>query len=357
MVTVRMVHPQLSAIGWHWETGQRFLEREFLAQGRATALYRTSPVRPILEGETDRIRDRLEGDAPPRFPIGAQLKARGFTDYAALAVRASDGRPNAVSLATKAPGGFDDAQLEALAEAMPALSVVLEQRAERHLARTICEAYIGPRTGQRVLDGAMERGGFDELRAAVWFSDLRQFSEAAERLGTAASVALLNHWFGLVDNAVTARGGEILKLIGDAALVIFPVDNGDDAAACSRALDAAQHLQKLVAAARPMGGGRLRCGIGIALGDVAYGNIGAPRRLDFTVIGAAVNLAARLERLCSDLDAPVLTSAEVAQAVGGARLVAKGRHRLKGFPDPIEIHGLATSGTDPSSAIRMVSAR
>jgi adenylate cyclase len=166
-----------------------------------------------------------------------------------------------------------------------------------------------------VLQGQIERGDVERMRAAIWFSDIRDFTARSQALGVAGTVALLNEYFEIIGEAVEAEGGEILKFIGDASLVVFPCVRSDREA-CDRALAAAQRAQ--AAASAVLGAhkpGDFASGIGLHLGEVAYGNIGARDRLDFTIIGTTVNLTARLEDLCSVTGEPLLASAAFADAV------------------------------------------
>lgn len=336
MVTLRTLHPQLSAVGWFWETGRDFLERQYRVVSQDLAAFQASPVRPLLEGTTRRIRVRVAPEQYDRFPIIRDLGERGYTDYLALAVLAGDGRPNTMSLATRAPGGFTEAQIQALEAVLPALGAVLDRNAVRLIARNICTTYVGHSTGQRVFDGVIQRGAIETLRAAVWFSDLRRFTARTEALGARGTVDLLNRWFGVVGEAVEAEGGEILKFIGDAALVVFPVEGSDDTTACARALAAAQRTREGVIGLDTPDGLPIEFGVGLSVGEVAYGNIGAVKRLDFTVIGTTVNVAARLEGLCSALDEPVLACPAFAAAVA-APMTGVGTHTLKGLGAAIEI--------------------
>jgi adenylate cyclase len=205
------------------------------------------------------------------------------------------------------------------------------------LARAVADAYIGPRSGRRVLDGRIRRGDVESLRAAIWFSDLRGWSRLANTLPAADAVALANGYFERVEAAVVEAGGEILKLIGDAVLAIFPVEAagpdkpGDDAAACRAALEAARDAQ-----ARSAADGGAAFGIGLHVGELVYGNVGTPTRLDFTVMGQAVNLAARLEGLTKTLGRPVIVSEALARAAG-APCADLGEHAVAGWDRPVRV--------------------
>ncbi len=339
MFTLRTLHPQLVAVGWFWERGEPFVQREYRHKGVSDQAFLSSPVKPLLEGKEQRIRVPLTGPEAERYPIAMELHARGFTDYLAFALRAGDGRPNVMTLASKAAGGMAEEQVLALEAALPAVGLLLDRQALRLIARNVCTTYIGEHTGRRVLDGEIQRGAVERLRAAVWFADLRGFTARSLDLGVERTVELLNLWFGVVGEAVHAEGGEILKFIGDAALVVFPVRDGHDGPACRAALATARRTLEGVAALGAPDGLPIRFGVGLHIGEVAYGNIGAVDRLDFTVIGHAVNLAARLEALAGERGEPLLTSRAFAEA-SGEDLDPIGRYPLKGIPEPVEVYRL-----------------
>jgi adenylate cyclase len=232
---------------------------------------------------------------------------------------------------------------------MPALSTVLETMVLRRLAVNVLDTYVGRDAGARILSGDIRRGTGATLRAVLWYCDLRGFTSLADRLPLADLIGLLNGYFEIMGGAVQTRGGEILKFIGDAMLAIFPLADGEESEAHIRtkvndALDAAADAIKemelrnreLQAWGLPV----LKAGIALHVGDVMYGNIGAPDRLDFTVIGPAVNLVSRIQGLSSELMRPVLTS-EAFAAQCAERLVSEGRHPVKGLKEPIQVFGLS----------------
>jgi adenylate cyclase len=188
----------------------------------------------------------------------------------------------------------------------------------------------------------------ETIRAVIWLCDLRGFTALSERLPRDALIELLNEYLGAMCAALDAGGGEVLKLIGDALLGIFPVVAEEPAAACNRALDAAQKAQAALAAlnatrteaGKPM----IDYGVALHVGDVMYGNIGGENRLDFTVIGPAVNLAARIEGLCGELGRPVLLSADFVTA-SGVPAQALGTFVLKGLAEPQAIYAPSAPGT------------
>ena len=224
----------------------------------------------------------------------------------------------------------------------PGVAVNLEVQALRFTARTLLDTYVGRQAGARVLDGAIRRGMGETIRAIIWLCDLRGFTSLSEQMPRDELIELLNEYFGSMCAALDANGGEVLKFIGDALLAIFPIlDDDDQPSVCARALAAAENAQAALAAVNAAradaGEARIEYGIALHVGDVMYGNIGGENRLDFTVIGPAVNLAARIEGLCRDLGRPVLLSASFVAASG---LAAQhlGAFALKGLSAPQQIY-------------------
>ena len=341
------LHPQLRARTVLWEAeagGAMEIPRSHGVE--QTDLFLKSPVRLIFEGEPS-IRRRLSRpDCPLDFPITEEIKAQGYTDYTARPLPFSTRKMNAITLASKHPDGFSDLDLATVEAVMPLFGVLLELRNAYRTSETLMETYLGARSGHRVLAGTIQRGDVERINAVLWTSDLRDFTGLSTALPMAAVIELLDEYFEAMAQAIKAEGGEILKFIGDAILAIFPIEekHGGDAskacrasmAAARAALDNARH----VSAAREAAGKQpFRCGIALHVGDVMYGNIGAADRLDFTVIGPAVNLVSRIEVLNHQLALPLVFSAAYAAHWGGpARSL--GRHELKGFALPQEVFTL-----------------
>lgn len=351
-VTLRILHPQFLGTTYTWRAGSDEIE-EFRPPHTIvlSEAYLTSPYAPIFEG-AGAIRRRLEGaDAVLDFPVLAELKAEGATDYVALPLKFSTGQINALTLATTRPGGFLASELRRLDEALPVLAHAFELHATRETARAILETYLGPHRGQQVLEGRIRRGDGEEIHAVIWFCDLRGSTRLAAELPRSQYIALLNTFFECTAGPMLEHGGEVLNFLGDGALGIFPVGSGDaaasctgdDDAACARAIAAARdafaRVARLNADRQERGDRPLRFGIGLHRGDVVFGNIGVPQRLDFTVIGAAANETARIEAMCKTLDKPVLISAELARVVRQP-LVSLGFHVLAGVREPHEIFTL-----------------
>lgn len=344
-VSLRTLNPQVLAIGLSWRRGQA----EAAEVPRAHDIlespqYLNSPIRLIFEG-APMVRRRIEAGAGALdFPILEDLLREGCTDYLALPLPFSEGRMNVVSIATDRPGGFAPADLDRFAELMPLLALVLETKEMRRIADTLLETYLGRGAGQRVLSGLVKRGDGTTIAAALWYCDLRGFTRMSEQLPRDEVIGVLNDWFACMAAPVHARGGEVLKFIGDAMLAIFPIaDDLDRDRACFAALDAAEaalaDLDGLNEGRRAAGKAPLEMGLALHTGAVMFGNIGAPDRLDFTVIGPAVNLVTRIEGLCASLGCRLLASARFATPCG-SRLRSIGHHSLRGIAEQQEIFTL-----------------
>jgi adenylate cyclase len=341
---VPILHPQVHSYSARWDLGKGVSERFFRLTAETLPVLENSPVKTVYTGGGS---VRCDPTAPPRegeFGILADLRRDGMTDYVALSIPFSDGATKLLSLATRQPGGFTSEQMELLEAITPGIAINLEVQALRLTARTLLDTYVGRQAGARVLEGAIKRGMGETIRAVVWLCDLRGFTGLSEQLPRDALIELLNEYFGRMCAAIEASGGEVLKFIGDALLGIFPIPGKDSGAACARALAAAESARQALAAfnAAQVGAGRSTIEYGIALhvGDVMYGNIGGENRLDFTVIGPAVNLAARIEGLCSELRRPVLLSEAFVRA-SGLTADLLGSFSLKGLSTPQAIYAPA----------------
>jgi adenylate cyclase len=237
---------------------------------------------------------------------------------------------------TDRPGGFSEREIADLSGASKRLSIVADMNSQRQIAVNVLKAYLGPQTGLKVLAVQIRRGSGEAIDAVLWSSDLRRFTQMSDRLTGDSVIGLLNDLFDLQAKAITSHGGEILKFVGDGLLAIFPVARPEQAAAAAaaNALAAAQEAQAaltvLGARATPTGEPPLAIVVALHYGTVIYGNIGAADRLDFTVIGPAVNLVSRIEAIAKSLDLPLVVSDNFADAYGGT-LKSLGRHHLRGL--------------------------
>ncbi|MCP3405812.1 adenylate/guanylate cyclase domain-containing protein [Bradyrhizobium sp. CCGB01] len=338
---VRIQHPQWLGAAFMWTDGMReakvtrvdfdVLERsEFIG----------SPVSEMLDGATE-LRENLEGD-PSRgrkHAVYDEMRAKGLTDYVAWPLHHTLGKRHLVTFATDRPGGFDDAHVAALKNVLPVLALVSEIRIKNRLARTLLETYVGSHAGELILAGATRRGTGTTVRAAIMICDLRDFTKISDNWPRDDVIDLLNDYFDAMSEPIARHGGEILKFIGDGLLAIFPLGAPN---ACANLLHAVTEARQAMAALneRNNGTGRapLNYGIGVHVGDVMYGNIGSTSRLDFTVIGPAVNMASRLEALTKQLGRAVLLSHAFAELVEKQfELEHVGKHEVRGFSDPIEL--------------------
>lgn len=261
------------------------------------------------------------------------LKARGGTDYFGLPVKYSNGATANLVFATDIPGGFADSDIEKFAEIAAVLAPIAEVFSTRRVSLAVAEAYLGPRTGRRVLDGQITRGHIDSINAAIMVSDIRDWTGLSSRMAAEDALALANQYFEIIAHAVETNGGEILKLIGDGVLAIFPSDDQDERSrsACRQALSAARTALQTEDRSYD-----LHFGIGLHFGEVLYGNIGSKTRIDFTVLGHAVNIAARIEGFCGSLEIPLLLTREFADQTGETCSVVTTK-TLKGYSGQFEI--------------------
>jgi adenylate cyclase len=347
--TVRTLHPQIAAIGYVWSRGD--LEAKRVARDHAVMTspeFIASPLRILYQGEVSEIRRRLAETAANDFPILDEMRKQGATDYAIFAIRLPGGVRSSVSITSDAPEGFTDAQMAAFRTLIPLLSLIIEAREWAYIARSLMHVYLGSNAGEAVLSGQIQRGDARTIAAAIWYCDLRGFTQMSNELPRDLVIATLNDYFDTVARPVIARGGEILKFIGDAMLAIFPMqDDLDRDGKCRVALEAAMAalagLRDLNEMRTATGQPALKIGIGLHAGSVSYGNIGAAQgedaRLDFTVIGPAVNLATRIETLCPILDQPLLASRQFA-SICGSKLKHLGAYPLRGFAEHQDVYGL-----------------
>lgn len=343
-LVLRTLHPQFggAAVRWNADNGEvvfGMVDRDVWSR----PAYLESPIRPLYEGEVEGIRARLDLPIPagmPHYAIYEDLREEGFTDYVALPMRFVGGTRHACTWATRQPGGFSTADLQTIADLLPVLAMAVEIRMNRRITKNLLETYIGRRSGERILMGEIDRGSGETVSAAIWHCDLRGFTMLSERWPRDDVIASLNAYFDAMAGPVGEAGGEILKFIGDAMLAIFPMAEPD---ACERAfkaaLDAEAGMAELNRARRELGQEELGFGLALHVGDVMWGNIGAQQRLDFTVIGPAVNVAARLDELSKELRRPLVISGAFAARCGktGAVLERLGSYPLRGVESEIEV--------------------
>lgn len=343
---VPILHPQIFSFSGLWELGKGASERLYRAGPGLPQAMLNSPIGIAYQGGGPVRCDPAAPAKAGEYPILEDLRRDGYTDYLVYAVPFADGSFKALSLATRRRGGFASSELSLFEAMIPALAFNLEVQALRRTARTLLDTYVGAQSGGRVLEGQIQRGAGETISAVIWLCDLRGFTSLSERLPRDTLIDMLNGYFGPMCDAVLGHGGEVLKFIGDAMLAIFPV--GEDAAAtCARALAAARRAQSALSdeneRRQQAGLPRIEYGLALHVGDVMYGNIGSDTRLDFTVIGPAVNLTARIESMCRELGRQLLLSADF---VGASGIMAQslGRFSLKGVGADHEIFAPISPG-------------
>jgi len=342
-VHARTLHPEIYGFTVRWLPGRT---TEMIPQyhgGTSEAAYLNSAIYWLFGG-AERFRRRIgKPDVALDFSILPDLKSDGFTDYVALRVPFTDGTSGAMTLATRRPDGFDEDDIAFFDALLPHFALVLEARVGHRIAENVLKTYLGEDAGRRVLRGEVTRGSGEVIEAAILFADVRGFTELSETLPGDAVIELLNGYFESVILPVEGHGGQVLKLIGDGVLAIFPLGRGGAKPAClaagAAALEAFAHLAEVNRTRAAAGVRTIRIGITLHVGRVIYGNIGASSRLDFTVIGPAVNLVSRMQRLCRRFGKAMLFSADFVRQSGVSAL-SMGRHELQGVGAPQEVFAL-----------------
>jgi adenylate cyclase len=343
-VQFRIEHPQWGGARILWRAG--VAEAEILTYdhaARQTPEYLDSPVAEVHRGAAMVRRQLTLPPEPDEYPLFAQLREEGLTDYIAWPLEHTLGRRHVITFATDVPDGLSDEHLHFLQDLLPAFALVSEIRLKNRLARTLLETYVGPHASDEILAGAITRGSGRSVSAAIMVCDLRDFTGISELWPRDDVIDLLNEYFDAVCEPVERRGGEILKFVGDGLLAIFPLDRPTACADMIGAVvEARESMRTLNEDHVRHGRAVLRYGVGIHVGEVMYGNIGSRSRLDFTVIGPAVNAAARLENLTKTVGRPVLLSRAFADRANmPSAFESLGSFPLRGFGDEMEVFGLA----------------
>ena len=345
---VLFLHPLYHARGTIWtkETG---LQEQNWAHGLQDQPGWTKSVfyDLVVNNGPARIHfDLRDPDAGAEFPMMKELRSEGITEYLAFRMQFSDGSRHAASFATDSPHGFSEEDRNLLLNLDRLLAIRLEHAIRRELLHTLLTAYLGKDAAQRVLDGRIRREDIQSIDAVIWMSDLRDFTRLSDQLEPSALLGLLGDYFSVVVDAVRQEGGEVLKFIGDAVLAVFRVESRTTAEACEAAARATQVVEREInkhnTLRRDQGDEMIKYGIGLHQGTVNYGNVGSAERLDFTVIGPAVNMTARIEGLCGQLEHTVLMSQAVAKFVS-LPTTSLGPQALKGVEKPVEIYSLSST--------------
>ena len=341
---VDTLHPVHEGRAFRWRSEgieQPVVEYGPSNQGTAAAEWQKSPFYLLVSTGASELRRYLARGDPIDFPILSTLAAEGQTDYIAFVHRfgASSiiGEMNCVysSWVTSRSGGFAEAEVAALRRLVPMLALAIKCASLERIARTLVEVYLGHDAGEKVLSGRISRGVAERINAVIWYSDLRGYTTITDTASPDEIIPLLNDYAGAVIASIRSTGGDVLKLIGDGVLAIFRAD--DAAEACRCALRAEASLRAGVGAVNEQRAARgqsvTSVYLGLHIGEVHYGNIGSDDRLDFTVIGPAVNEASRITAMCRSVDRSVLLSSEFAAATPEperSTLVSVGRYALRG---------------------------
>jgi adenylate cyclase len=356
------LHPQWGGYSYLWRRDLNAIEpSKFERDNENSRVWLTSPFAYLVgqaraEGGSGdpwrHLRRHLCGpEALLDFPLLEELAREGGTDYFAQIVRfgpegdASRGTGIAYSFTTDRREGFAEDDLALLRAVLPALSLAMMTHAGYTIASGLLGAYLGDDAGRRIHAGAVERGSVERIQAVLWFADMRGFTKLADSTPGLEVIELLDEVFETLTAPLRSRGGQVLKFMGDGMLAIFPLPAETQAKTCRDAIEAAREVMHTldrinrarVEACKPIA----EVDLALHIGEVLYGNVGAADRLDFTVIGPAVNEAARIETLCEPLGRKVLVSAEFAAAAGACNgLQPLGRHRLRGVRELRAIYGL-----------------
>jgi adenylate cyclase len=350
IVIIDTLHPTYEGRAFRWQAKptneSRLIEYGPTNVGEAAEKWRRSTFFHLLQNGGDELRLRLSEEHD--FAMLADLRDSGHTDYVAFINRFEQdgtiGEMDAVysNWSTDAEHGFDEDSLQALRELVPSVALAIKCMSLSRVAATLVDVYLGHQTGQRVLRGQMTRGVAERIHAALWYSDLRDFTSISEHIPPEEIIPLLNDYSEAVISSVQAEGGEVLKLIGDGVLAIFTGETICDA--CAGALKAETNVRKRVdelSEARGADGKpTTSVYLGLHVGDVFYGNVGSDDRLDFTVIGPAVNEVCRIAAMCRSAGQHTLTSTDFSGALlarDRARLVSVGRYALRGVERPQEL--------------------
>ncbi len=353
---VPQLHPQMVGQMYTWlsDTGRTSLWN-IPRQVAGSAQYHNSPV-ALMHRTGSMVRRRLSGaNADLDFPLLEDLAEQGAVEYVLFPMPIGSANSNfagagspiagrvlaAFGMTTRSPDGFESRHIALVEAIMPALSTVVEVMISRIRAERLLDIYVGHEAGRRILSGQITIGTGRSIHAVILFCDLRGFTGLSESLPKDQLLDLLKDFFACMVGPVVKSGGEVLKFLGDGMLAIFRLEESEasDAAAARTliaALEAEAEVRLINEGRKAEGKSEFQVGIALHVGDVIFGNIGAEERLDFTVIGPAVNLAARIEMLCRDIGSTILTSRAFADLCP-VRLKSMGAHALKGIADPQEV--------------------
>ena len=351
IVLADTLHPVYEGRAFRWNRDKdTTVLREYGRTEEDLGRWHRSPFFYLEQSGENLLRRRLTSAAKDEFTIFPELIAEGMTDYLAMVNRFANeaviGDMDGIysSWATDAPAGFGATEIDDLRHLIPLLALTVKAASLTRIAETLVETYLGRDAGKRVLRGQIDRGITDQIEAALWFSDLRSYTRIADTADPGEIIPLLNDYSDAIISAIHHQGGDVLKLIGDGVLAIF---TGDDRlrvceAAMAGAVTARQSVTEVNRTRSAKNLPVTDMYLALHVGTVFYGNIGSKERLDFTVIGPAVNEVSRIAAMCRSVDQPLLVSSAFAGALGDLRkhLVSVGRFALRGVAQPQELYTL-----------------
>ena len=351
-LTVLTLHPRVRGVGCSWRPAQGAQSELYIYRPQPSEDYLVSPFARMFEQGLPSLRVPLARDGPIEFPLLARFRDEGATDYLAhIQSFGLDGEPDGetgmvASWTTDRPGGFSNRDLAVLGNLLPRLALAVQARLGHEIAVNLLDAYVGPEAGRRILAGKIRRGQLEVISAVILYADLRGFTAAVERHSREEMVETLNCYFDRLVPSIEEFGGQVLKFLGDGLLATFPLNGRPAAEVCERALRAAaktlERIRILCDERTATDATVLDLDLVLHLGDVFYGNVGSADRLDFTVIGPAINEASRIEMLCGQHERNLLISETFATAATQAadRLVSIGRFALRGVGSAQSIYTL-----------------
>lgn len=344
------LHPRVIGFSWFWSSKDEICD-EIAADSNAInqeAFTRNPLYKVIMQGETIKV-DLESEEGRNSAPLMGELAEQGFTVYAAVPLSATGQTFNAMTFASTKPGGFPVDGKEKIRSLIDLLALHVERHIVQRIARNVADTYLGPIAGRRVLDGEIRRGDGEAIEAVVFMSDMRGFTQLADRLSGPEVTAILNAYFDRVSEAVLSHGGDILKFMGDGILAVFDQKAMGETAAANAAVKASKAALNAIDELNeapldelpdPALWHPLKIGIGLHRGEVFFGNVGGEERLDFTVIGRAVNETSRVESLCKPLGRELLLTEPVRASLSGdlrTDLNEMGEHALRGVGKPVAI--------------------
>ncbi len=348
-IHVGTLHPQLTGFGWIWSKFDGLCDEIVVkAMSARSEAYMRSPLRLAIEDGQSLFLDVRDPETQALYPVAGELAEQGITHYAVLPMpkRIGANRFDVVTIATAEQNRFTKQQQDQLDRVLKYLALHVHRHTARRIAENVLSVYLGPSAGKQVLEGSISRGDGNAIEAVIWVADMRGFTELTEKYSGPQVNRILNGFFEQVVSAVTDNGGDVLKFLGDGVLAVFPFQCAETAAdAAKAAMTAADEALRNLDAyntnpcedIRSLNGwSPIRCGIAMHIGEVFFGNVGGQDRLDFTVIGSAVNEAARLEALTKRVMRPVVMSQQVADLLE-IPLDDIGHHELKGIVQPVRV--------------------